>query len=194
MAMIREAQIRGVYRLLDLDWANHITSPGSALITSWGGSFGESSVVKSGTFLWVNFMVLYKYELFLTSHLFSLIVTLSNLVFIDVINVLVQIQSILLCVHYYNPLIKPQVLVQFTNRTVVASLSVMENSVWSSCILETISKCHHYPGQKAHLTLLASKEDFKPLLRREIEKFHPPHTHRALFAFIISVFPTNVEF
>ena len=32
---------------------------------------------------------------------------------------------------------------------------------------ESFSKCHHLPGQMAHLTLLASKKDFNLLLRRE---------------------------
>lgn len=49
--------------------------------------------------LCVNFTVLHRYKLFLSSHLFSLIVHLLNFAFIDVINVLLQIPPILLRVH-----------------------------------------------------------------------------------------------
>lgn len=65
-------------------------------------------MVVCGTFLCVNFTVSHRYKLFLVSHLFFLIVNLLNFVFLDVINVLLQIQPNLLCVHYYNPLINPK--------------------------------------------------------------------------------------
>lgn len=61
-----------------------------------------------GAFVCVNFTMLHRYKLFLTSHSFSPIINLLNFVFIDVINVLLQIQSILLCACYYNPLINPK--------------------------------------------------------------------------------------
>lgn len=61
-----------------------------------------------GKFLHVNFTVLHRYKLFLTSHLFSLIVNLLHLAFIDVINLLLQIEFILVWVHYYNLIINPK--------------------------------------------------------------------------------------
>lgn len=87
-----------------------VTSPPEDLhgdLTGRGEAFWKSSVVTCGTCLCVNFIMLHRHKLFLTSHLFSLTINLLNFLFIDVINVLLQIQCILPWAYYYNPLINP---------------------------------------------------------------------------------------